>query len=1217
MNHPHLANFPQDVAVATSGGRYQKDTYCCPNGSTSASYPSPWYAFNAGNARFYVLDAAWADLNGGTGTPYSAEYLAHWTTSSPEYLWLKADLLAHPSGLKFAFFHYPLYSDQPSESSDTSLQGNASLEGLLASNGVNLAFSGHAHIYERNAAATGTGRQSLVSYTTGGGGGDVQSLGTVCSANDKYAVGWSDTSGVGSKCGTAPLPTSRTQIYHFLKVTISGSTVTVTPTDELGRTFDVQSYTFSPKPDTFIDSGPPVGTTSTSATFTFHGSSPSATFTCKLDNETAVACTSPKSYTGLAQGSHTFTVFAKVGNVNDPIPATSTWTVDTAAPTTPTGFTATATSPFSVKLTWNAATDNTGVTGYDVYRGGVLLTTITPATTYTDTAVLASTSYTYALKARDIAGNTSGFTPTIPVTTPAPAPPVFADGFESGTLSSWTSSGGLVVEGTTVHGGTKAAEGNTTIGNTFAKKTLPSTYTDAFARVWYNVIAQPGQVNLLRMRTAADASVGYLYIAPSGQLGFHNDATGTNTLSATIPAPGWHALELHIKTTGATGVVDVWLDNVRIADLSSAAVNTGTTPVGVFQIGDVQSARTYDVVFDDVAFGTSRLGPAGDTAAPASRPASTATATAPFSVQVTWTASTDNVGVTAYDVFRDGALVASVGAVTTYTDTTVVASSTYSYTVRARDFAGNFSALSAPPASVTTPAAAPPIFADGFESGNTSAWTSSAGLVVQGSLVRTGAFAAQGNTTNGNTFAKETLGATYTDAYSRVAYDLLSQVSQVNLLRMRDAAGNSIGFVYVSTGGKLGFHNDATGINTLSTTTASAVGWHVVELHLRVNGAAGIVDVWLDGAPVSGLSFAAVNLGTAPIGVFQIGETQTAQTYNVVFDDAAFSTSRVGPVVESAPPTVPAGVTATATSPFSVRVDWTASTDNLGVAGYDVFRDGALVASVGAVTTYTDTTVVASSAYSYTVRARDFAGNFSALSAPALVTTPAAAPPIFADGFESGNTSAWTSSAGLAVQGSLVRTGAFAAQGNTTTGNVFAKETLGATYSDAYSRVAFDLLSQVSQVNLLRMRDAAGVSIGYVYLTPTGQLAFHNDTTAVNTVSSVSPGAGWHAVELHVAVNGAASVVEVWLDGAAVPSLSGSATLGTAPIGIFQIGETQAAQTYNVVFDDAAFSTSRVGPVVESAPPTVPTGVTATATSPFSVRVDWTASTDNRRGGGL
>ena len=51
--------------MANSGGRYTRDTYCCVYGSTSANYPSAWYAFDAGNARFYVLQAAWADTNVG------------------------------------------------------------------------------------------------------------------------------------------------------------------------------------------------------------------------------------------------------------------------------------------------------------------------------------------------------------------------------------------------------------------------------------------------------------------------------------------------------------------------------------------------------------------------------------------------------------------------------------------------------------------------------------------------------------------------------------------------------------------------------------------------------------------------------------------------------------------------------------------------------------------------------------------------------------------------------------------------------------------------------------------------------------------------------------------------------------------------------------------------------------------------------------------------
>ena len=49
-----------------------------------------------------------------------------------------------------AVFHYPLYSDQKHENSDTFLQGPSSLQGLLDQYGVKLAFNGHAHIYQRN-----------------------------------------------------------------------------------------------------------------------------------------------------------------------------------------------------------------------------------------------------------------------------------------------------------------------------------------------------------------------------------------------------------------------------------------------------------------------------------------------------------------------------------------------------------------------------------------------------------------------------------------------------------------------------------------------------------------------------------------------------------------------------------------------------------------------------------------------------------------------------------------------------------------------------------------------------------------------------------------------------------------------------------------------------------------------------------------------------------
>jgi hypothetical protein len=66
-----------------------------------------------------------------------------------------------------------------------------------------------------------------------------------CGAPVEAALGWSYSSSThGSSCGSLPRPTSVDQIFHFLLVTVNGSTVTVTPTDEQGRTFDVQTYTF-------------------------------------------------------------------------------------------------------------------------------------------------------------------------------------------------------------------------------------------------------------------------------------------------------------------------------------------------------------------------------------------------------------------------------------------------------------------------------------------------------------------------------------------------------------------------------------------------------------------------------------------------------------------------------------------------------------------------------------------------------------------------------------------------------------------------------------------------------------------------------------------------------------------------------------------------------------------------------------------------------------
>ena len=242
-NSTFLLNWPQPRAVATSGGRNQLDTYCCLNGTRSKDYASTWYAFDAGGARFYVLHAAWDAGNLGEGTQYKNDYDYHWTPASPEYKWLEADLAAHASApLKFAFFHYPLYSDQSSQTSNAFLQGPGSLEGLLSRNGVDIAFNGHAHLYQRNLKPHPGG---LVSYVSGGGGALLASIGSAgCSETDAYGIGWKGTTSTGAACGAAHAPASTDQVHHFLLVKVDGTRVTVTPTNAAGDTFDIATYQF-------------------------------------------------------------------------------------------------------------------------------------------------------------------------------------------------------------------------------------------------------------------------------------------------------------------------------------------------------------------------------------------------------------------------------------------------------------------------------------------------------------------------------------------------------------------------------------------------------------------------------------------------------------------------------------------------------------------------------------------------------------------------------------------------------------------------------------------------------------------------------------------------------------------------------------------------------------------------------------------------------------
>src|SRR5437763_14313640 len=95
-----------------------------------------------------------------------------------------------------------------------------------------------------------------------------------------------------------------------------------------------------------------------------------------------------------------------------------------------------------------------------------------------------------------------------------------------------------------------------------------------------------------------------------------------------------------------------------------------------------------------------------------------------------------------------------------------------------------------------------------------------------------------------------------------------------------------------------------------------------------------------------------------------------------------------GPPPDTTPPSVHKGLTASAVSSSQINLSWTASSDNVGVSGYRVYRNGTQIATTSA-TSFANTGLSPSTTYSYTVAAYDAAGNLSAQSSSASATTPA------------------------------------------------------------------------------------------------------------------------------------------------------------------------------------------------------------------------------------
>ena len=375
------------------------------------------------------------------------------------------------------------------------------------------------------------------------------------------------------------------------------------------------------------------------------------------------------------------------------------------------------------------------------------------------------------------------------------------------------------------------------------------------------------------------------------------------------------------------------------------------------------------------------------------------------SVSLTWSPSTDNRGVAGYRLVRNGVELPEAIASTSITDTGLSPGTTYSYAVRAFDAAGNVSSQSAV-LPVTTAAPDPVLFSDLFTGADGSPWASSwvTGSGAGGSVsvvAGTGQLAVSSSTSSFGRASLSGLGARagsetvfsyrFSDAAAVAYFSVWSRGSGGWQNAYRPA--NGYGLEFASNSSTVALKRNVSGtVSTLASVAgARVVGTGRQWVRLRVSGSTVSFRTWVDGAvePSTWARSVTDTSVTAPgqlfVSLVRGGTTTTAK--NVTLDDLRI----IDPAVAAPdlPPTAPTGLTASAVTSTSATISWSPSTDDRGVAGYRVVRDGVLLPGTVAGTTFVDSGLTPATTYSYRVRAVDTGGNVSTDSAELPVSTSA------------------------------------------------------------------------------------------------------------------------------------------------------------------------------------------------------------------------------------
>src|SRR3989441_869721 len=372
-------------------------------------------------------------------------------------------------------------------------------------------------------------------------------------------------------------------------------------------------------------------------------------------------------------------------------------------------------------------------------------------------------------------------------------------------------------------------------------------------------------------------------------------------------------------------------------------------------------------------------------------------------------------------------------------------------------------------------------------------------------------------------------------------------------------------------------------------------------------------------------------------------QATTTYHYRVKSRDAAgnlatsadFTLTTLIAVPDLTPPSVPTNLGTSAVSSSQMNLSWTASTDNVGVAGYNIYRGGSQIATTS-LTSYSDTGLSPATAYVYQVSAFDAAGNVSAQSAPASAATLSPPPADISSGlglyyrFDEGSGSLANDSSGNGNTGSLLGGTTWTAgqlgqalNFDGVSGNLTNSTTTGLNLSATLTIAAWINPSDVSATyHTLVAKGVAGLR-GYGANLINGRLNFIKVGSADVTSSVLLSAGTWQ----HAAItwNAATGEVKFYMNGTLAQTIINS-SVQSAPLdtdkllvslwlngGSYFAGAMDELRIYNRVLSatDILALYNISAPPPATTPPTVsitapPAGATVAGTVPVSA-----SATDN------